>query len=100
MAVAAGPQNEAAAAEICALIIDSAGDVDLRDAKGRTPLHLVASYQLAQVCNTLLCLRADVSAVAGGAGSATPLHVAARAASVEVCTLLVEARANLEMCDQ
>lgn len=87
--------------------------VDLRNALGRTPLHLCAIHNSAGVAEILIHSSADLEALCDPlddecddgecfpkhlAGVKTPLHLAAIHDSAEVAQLLLNGRANVGAC--
>jgi len=91
--LAAVTPRENTAAEICRLIAYAGGDVDVCDARQRTPLHIAAARSRVSVCHVLLCRMANVQAVEAVHGR-TPLHSASRAGCAEVCAQLLQAHAD------
>jgi len=87
-------------------MVDAAGETQPKTTarKGlRTPLHMAALHDSAEVAQLLLDARANVAACVRGASSAvTPLHEAASAGSVRVVRILapVAAKAAAETGDQ
>lgn len=87
--------EESHAAKIAQSILAARGEANLRDAQGRTSLHLVAAEGRAKVVAVLLQYTADVAAVETLRGR-TSLHLAARAGARDVCVQLLDARADVK----
>ncbi len=72
-------------------------DVNIRDNKNRTPLHLALEYEHCDAALLLLQHGADINAVDND--GRTPLHLAAQAGCVEAVKLLLQGGANTNVRD-
>eukprot|EP00927_Polykrikos_kofoidii_P065864 TRINITY_DN61583_c0_g1_i1.p1 TRINITY_DN61583_c0_g1~~TRINITY_DN61583_c0_g1_i1.p1 ORF type:complete len:700 (-),score=91.10 TRINITY_DN61583_c0_g1_i1:57-2120(-) len=81
-------------------LADQTADVNGRDAKNSTPLHLAASHGQKEACETLLKLGARVNRKTdSGNGSRVALHLAAQNGHVDTVTILVEGGAPVDSAD-
>ncbi len=97
------PRMERAArapqADVIANLVRVEIPLEVRDAKGRTPLHVVAGYSfLREELELLLARQPDANA--RDLDGRTPLHVAAADARMDVASRLVDAGADVNAQDR
>lgn len=81
------------------LLTSRGADLNVRDGRNLTPLHLAAVKNRAEACRILLDAGADVNVtgfVSGdGVAESTPLHLAAESGARDVAELLISRGANV-----
>jgi ankyrin repeat protein len=78
-------------AEECRRLVAAGADINVKNSKQNTPLHIAAKTGHAEACRMLINAGAMIEAQT--AQQVTPLHLAAQKGHCEVCCILMKARA-------
>jgi ankyrin repeat protein len=86
--------------DVAKVLLDAGADVNKRNAKGETALHLPNPHFTPNPATVQVLLEAGADITAKSQSGATPLHAAAQLAKTEIAQLLIASGADLDAKDQ